>query len=170
MVAVMGDSSKGTSPAPPTPSLGDGEDAGREHELPPPPATALGTDASPPTESPVDSRSDLAGWLLVALGGLVGAVAGAGVMLALFHQPTATNIESGFALQSLEEWIKLAVDGALLGLLVGAVCGFLTAKWRPAGVLLVVLTVGGAVGWVIVDSREAIDCEDQTQYCLERYR
>jgi hypothetical protein len=101
-------------------------------------------------------------------GGLIGATAGAGVALGLWFQPTTANIESGFAGESIVEWLRLATVGGVLGCAaVLVVLRFM--RDRRAGALLVGLAVVGAAGLGIAGSRATIDCDARPAYCSERY-
>ena len=105
----------------------------------------------------------------VLLGVPAGAIAGAGVLLGALHQPTTANIHSGYSFAGVFEWLVLAAGGGLLGGGVGGAIGWRLRTWSAGLVVLLVVALGGAAGWVVSTSRATIDCDERPAFCSDRY-
>ena len=103
------------------------------------------------------------------IGALVGGIAGAGIAIGLFFQPTTANIHSGYSFAGVLEWVVLGFVGGWLGLLAGFLVGRRLPSWRPAFAVLLVLAVLGTTGWIVSGTRTTIDCDSHQDFCEQRY-
>lgn len=77
-------------------------------------------------------RGHMVTGLMVALGALIGAVAGAGMLVGAYHQPTSADIHSQFSFASAFEWLTLAAAGGAAGAALGAALGTFVARDKLA--------------------------------------